>query len=108
MADTRDPMTEPLHPDPRMKTNNAHEAAAALRAKHSASIALAQRALSGEKISPDEKQMAADVLDALVAILGENGPTNVALGYLLEASVTATRMRREREAATAPERPAAA
>ncbi|HUB48355.1 MAG TPA: hypothetical protein VMB73_25545 [Acetobacteraceae bacterium] len=92
---TRDPRTEPIHPNPHVRANNPYLAAKALREKHAVGVALAQRAVTGGKLSPDEKQAAADELDAVLTVLAADGPAHQAFAYLLESATAGTRLHRQ-------------
>ena len=69
VSTVRDPSTDPWHPDHRVRTANAVTAARALQAKHMATIDVLKRAVSGGKLSADEKSTASDFLAAMGDVL---------------------------------------
>jgi len=69
VSTVRDPSTDPWHPDHRVRTANAVTAARALLAKHTALVEVLNRAVSGSKLSSDEKTGAANFLAALGVVL---------------------------------------
>lgn len=80
--------------DPRARANNPQAAARAIHDRHAATVAAIRDALAA-KITVD----AADLLDALLALLATDGPVATAAAYTLEANTAAARMRRQAAAA---------